>query len=184
MQQFDLLVRLKVGENLAIVRLARLVNRSESVTIGLLESLVRPAKLAIDVTDDARPDRAGILVRRDDLVDHAGEGSGLVKSKEAPGRSIATAGDARSCSSSGRESGLQKGAAIQSEGRLHPGYSLGLYRVRIEASVISITTERDLPGQKCHFPRSRPEGMIPFRDDKGSAKGTWTTLRYLCGQNG
>jgi hypothetical protein len=66
---------------------------------------------------------------------------------------------------------LQKSSAIESEARLHSGYLLGLYRVRIEASVISITIERDLPGQKCslcHFPRSGLEGMIPFRDDNRS----------------
>lgn len=121
MEQFDLLVGLKVGENFPVDRLARLVNRSESLTMNVLQSLIGPAKLAIDVVDDASPNRAGILVRRDDLVDHAGEGSGFVKGEEAPGRSIAAARHSGPRSGCGRESGLQKASAIESEARLHTG---------------------------------------------------------------
>ena len=77
------------------------------------------AELAIDVVDDTRPDCAFVLIGGDDLVDHAGEGSGFIDGEEAPGTSVRVAGDASSGGGSGGKRGLQKGTPVESEARLH-----------------------------------------------------------------
>ena len=64
---------------------------------------------------------AGILIWGNDLVNHAGENAGFIEREEAPGTAIGTARDASSGSRCCGEGGLQEGAAVESEARLHSG---------------------------------------------------------------
>lgn len=121
MQDCDLLSGVEIGEGLAEAAVTALIDTGQALAIRALKVLEWPAKLAIDVVDNPRPNRAGVLVGRYDLVHHAGEGSGFVDGEETPGRSVAAASYTRSGSGRCRESGLQKGSAIESEARLHPG---------------------------------------------------------------
>jgi len=126
MKQVNLLMRVKIGEEFAVDRLAGLIDGGEAATVETLEVLEWSAELAVDIVDDSGPDRARILIGRNDLVNHAGQSPGFVKREELPGTAIGVAGDTGSGGGCSGKCGLQKGAAVESEARLHLVYTLGM----------------------------------------------------------
>src|SRR3954469_14566317 len=126
-QRGNLLAGVEVREALAITAFATLVDTRETLAVAILKILVRSAELTIDVVDNTGPDSSGVLVGRDDLVDHARKRSRLLDGEELPRRSISAARNAGARNGGRGQSGLQKGTAIESESRLHPGSTrLGL----------------------------------------------------------
>jgi len=112
-QHLDLLEGLEIGEWTLIASAAALIGASQALSIHALQVPEGAAQLAVDVVHDPGPYSAGVLIGRDDLVDHAGERSGFVHGEELPRRALAGAGDACSGGSRGGQGGLQKGAAVQ-----------------------------------------------------------------------
>jgi len=121
MQHVDLLRRIQISEYLAVKNAAALVHTREPVTVKRLQMFKRPAKLAIDVIDDAGPRSSRILVGRNDLIAHRGESPGFVETKKSPRSSIPAAG--HTCATRGGccKSRLQESSAIQFDGRFHRG---------------------------------------------------------------
>jgi hypothetical protein len=113
-QHLDLLEGFEIREWTLIASAAALIGASQALSMRALHVLERAAQLAVDVVHDPSPDSAGVLIRRDDLVDHAGERSGFVHGEKLPRRAIAPAGDACSGGSRGSEGSLQEGAAVES----------------------------------------------------------------------
>ena len=99
--------------------LTGLIDAGQSSTIEALQVLEWATELAVDVIDDPGPSRACILVGWDDLVDHAGQGPGFIEGQEPPWRPVCVAGNARSGGRRGGQSGLEKGATVEPDTRLH-----------------------------------------------------------------
>jgi len=125
MQQFQLLAGIKVCEQLVVEGSAVLIDGSQAETVRGLQVLVRAAELAVDIVHYSGPRGPGILVRRNDLIGDCGERPSLIDAEKAPWSAVAAARHSRSRGGCGRESRLQKGAAIESEAR-HPVHWLGL----------------------------------------------------------
>ena len=94
MHEVDLLARVQVGEYFAVDRATALINTGESLTICLLQVLKGAAQLTVDVVDNARPGRAGVLIGRDDLVRESGKRASLIHGEESPWRAVPVAGHA------------------------------------------------------------------------------------------
>ncbi len=126
MQHRILLIEVEIRKELFVAGAAAVIDTGEAFAVGVLQILVGAAELAIDITDHPGPNGPSVLVRGNNLVDHSGESPGFVEREEAPWRLVATACHARSRGGCGRKSGLQKGAAVESEAGLHPDHQNGL----------------------------------------------------------
>jgi len=106
-------------------RSAALIHARQSLAIQLLQILERPAELAVDVVDNARPRCAWVLIGRNDLVAHGGKRTGFIDGEEPPWGAIAAACDPGSGSRGRRDCSLQERTAVYFEARIH-----GLLRLK------------------------------------------------------
>lgn len=112
-KQVDLLRGIEIGEKLAVKGAGGLVDTGQSQTITCLQVFVGSAKLTVDVVDDTGPGGSGILVGRDDLIDHRGKRAGFVDAEKAPRAAIAAASYGRASRGRRNGGGLEEGAAVE-----------------------------------------------------------------------
>ncbi len=117
MQHIDLLLCTQISEHFAVDQATALVDRGDSLSVGLLQILEWAAKLTVDIVHNSGPCGAWILIGRNDLVADRGESPGFIDSQKSPRSSVRAATYARSCR--GSKGCLQEDTPVQFEAGFH-----------------------------------------------------------------